>query len=151
MDILLKYLSKEEFETNETSLLFQDQVTNRRFALISYKNHRFRLAWHSDLIKPLITEINPGIFSVGIDRNFAIINFNLGIVQVVLNLFYYFLDVQIFEKNIYIATELEVIKVDGIDFIVLGTYALPDFFEKMVFENHSLKIECAGNTSVEIA
>ena len=84
MGSILNKITKEEFEIRKDQVLFNDKIVNNRFAIITNGTNSFKIAWYSDLIDPVITEITTDIYCIGIDQNFAIIDFQKRMVHQVL-------------------------------------------------------------------
>ena len=151
MNVILKNLTKEEFNNNKNPILFKDEIANNRHALITNSKLAFLMAWHSDLIEPVISEIRDSIVSVGVDQNFAIVDFKNNCIPLNLNLSYNFLDASIFRSWIFIITELEIIKADRNSFQILNEYGLPDLFQNILFKEDRIIVKCAEDISIEIS
>jgi len=150
MSVRLENVTRGDFKYNNCPILFEDANANNRFALITKGKYSYRLAWHSDLINPVILEINSNVVSIGVDQNFAIIDFNNNSILFNLNLIYNFLNVFLFKDWIFIVTELEIIKVGKNIFQVLEEYALPDLFEEIFFKGDRIEVRSADNNIIEI-
>lgn len=146
--VIITELVETDFNKSKFPTLFSDERTNRVFALISYGDYAFKLAWQSDLIRPLVTEVAKEICTVGIDQNFAIVNFNTGSIVLKIVLDYLFYDVKVYDGYIYVVTELEVIKISQGAFEVIGRYDILDIFEEIQFKNNEVQIRCSGGMSV---
>jgi hypothetical protein len=144
-------ISKEEAVNLKMPLLFSevDERLNKNYGKISDETYNFIFSWYSD-IEPIVLEINPNIYSVGVDQHFAIVDFNSNAVLLNLNLFYNFYDTKIINEYFLVITELEIIKVDRITFKILSKFELPDFFNGLEFENGVLEVTCVGGEIVII-
>ena len=149
MGLLIK-LSEEDFYKSKIPILFNDKNTSRCFGVIRKGEQEFGLAWQSDLVEPFITEIDPNIYCIGIDQDFAVVDFNNKLILLRLYLTYNFFTTQIFKGSILVVTELEIIRLERIEFEILKRYALPDYFENAILRDDFLEIKCAGDTGIEI-
>jgi hypothetical protein len=139
--ILLEIISPDKFNTIQFKI-FEDILLNRVFGIIRYEKKEYGIAWQSDILSPVITEISDGIYSIGVDQNFAIVNFNIDKIEFNTTLTYNFCNSYIYKEDIYIISELEVIKMNVQTFEIQDCYALPDIFEEIFFENNHLEITC---------
>lgn len=144
MKFNLTEISESEFKLSRASLLFTDDVANHRFALLG---NEFKLAWHSDSIDPVVTEVKPGVFGVGIDLNFAVLKNESVLLNIPLES--YFLSVEKLKDRLFVATQLEVIELNS-DYSVKRSYALPDFFEKIAEDDQGIVIHCMNREKVKI-
>lgn len=149
MDAYLKNISVEEFNKLKVPILFEEGIFNRRFGVITNNKQSFGLAWRSDMIQPSLIELDLNIYGIGIDQNFAIVDFNNNLIRLKLSLTYNFYTIELFLSDIFIITELEIIRLNRVTFKVLDKYELPDLFEEMVLShNDQLEVKCAGNISI---
>lgn len=148
---LLNKINKKSFYQQNVPLLFgeSNDMANNHFAIISDGKYRFKIAWHSD-IEPVIKEVILGVFGVGIDQHFSVIDFNNGNILLRLNLFYNFYDIEIFKNYILVILELEIIKINISDLKVVETYTLPDYFESIEFNEGIVVVKCVGDEVVNI-
>ena len=105
-----------------------------------------KIAWSSDLLLPQFIEIFPKIFAIGIDQNFAIYDFGLKRRVMYLDLVFLFCEMVIFDKKIFIATELEVIIIDTQQYKVIDTIPLQDTYNKIKINCDEVEIYCMDNT-----
>jgi hypothetical protein len=150
MKTALSLITESDFNKENNLIIFQDKVANHRYAQLKHGNNSFRLAWHSDSITPVISEIRNNIFSIGIDQNFAIIDFENDKILLNLDFLSFFYYTELLDNFIYIITELEIIKVDTINFKVLETIGLPDIFREMTIMDDKILIQCFDDRIVEI-
>jgi hypothetical protein len=150
MELHLKNISAEEFSQLRVPILFRDKFSDRNFGVITNGKSTFRLAWQSDMLQPEITEIFSNVYAIGIDQNFAIIDFTDGKVLLKLEFTYNFYTVQFVDDKFFVITELELIQIDKYTFKVLKEYPLPDFFQEMQQVDGHLQVKCAGDVNMEI-
>ena len=72
----LTNITENDFISLNCKLLFGDNKTNRMFAKISTLDTCYKFAWQSDLLNPSVFAVNNDIYCIGVDLNFAIIDFN---------------------------------------------------------------------------
>ena len=150
MNISLLKINESEFNKLNIPILFNDSYTSRCFGVIKNNKYSYKFSWQSDLIQPILSEVINGIFSIGIDQNFTIINFNLNLIAFKLELNYTFYDTKIFNDLIYVITELEIIKINALTFKVLEEYLLPDIFEEIIFEEKKISVRCLDQSVINI-
>ena len=149
--IKLTKLTESSFDKYNNDIIFQDDVSNRCYAIIEDEKFVFRLAWHSDLIEPVISELSEKIISIGIDQNFAIVDFGTGTISLKIRLPYNFLDARVFNQWVFVITELEILCIDKQHFQILNEFPLPEFFEEMQFETTHIIVKCAENVTVKFS
>ncbi|MBV4357148.1 hypothetical protein [Pinibacter aurantiacus] len=149
MEVVFKEISETEFLTQQITVLFTNKNGNRKFGIVSLSNRSYKFSWQSDLIEPVITKIADSICAVGVDQHFVIIDFEQNKLLLDLSLFYNFYDTKIWEEQIFVCTELEVLVVDKVAFRIVRSIDLPDFFERLVFEDKKIRIVCMGQLVVE--
>ncbi len=137
-------LSEAEYRAFNGQILFDNKETDRCFGLISNGVANYRFAWQSDTIEPCFQEIDNGVCLLGIDKNFAVIDFKAEAVKVNMLLDYFFYDVKIMRNNIFIITELEIIEIDFSTYNVVEKFPLPDYFEKMDVFGDKIAVKCLG-------
>lgn len=135
-------ITKEEFNRSAFAELFNDKLTSRCWGVITNGVNGFKFGWQSDLLEPFITEADTNIHTIGIDRNFVIVDLDKGKILLSLNLTYNFFTTILFKGNIFVCTELEIIKVTQNGLKILSSYPLPDFFEELVLSDDSIKVKC---------
>jgi hypothetical protein len=150
MDAYLKNVNNTEFYTIPGQVIFNDEMTSRKYGLLTNNKLNFKFSWQSDLVTPQVIKISNDTYGIGIDQHFAILDFKLNHIALNKELIYPFLVAEIFHKDIMVCTEMEIVKVDGNSFIVKGIIALPDIFEDIEFVNDRLVITCAGNIQIEL-
>lgn len=140
--MMFNKITEEEFNRSAFTELFNDKLTSRCWGIITNGINSFKFGWQSDLLEPLITEADTNVYTIGIDQNFVIADLDKGKVLLSLNLTYNFLTTILFKQNIFVCTELEIIKVTHNGFVVLSLYPLPDFFEELILSDDSIKVKC---------
>lgn len=150
MKVFLKKIEEKDYNKMESKILFSDKVSNKCFGVINNGIIEYRLSWYSDLVEPVITNLSPNVYSIGIDQNFAIIDFEKELILLKSNLDYNFINVKILFGFIYLITELEITKLDRITFNKLEEYGLPDFFEEIILQNNHIIVKCLGDLSISI-
>ncbi|HPQ22502.1 MAG TPA: hypothetical protein PK147_11650 [Saprospiraceae bacterium] len=63
---------------------------------------------------------------------------------------YYFYDTKIFKEAMYVITELEIIKINITDLAIVGTYSLPDYYERIEFNEDLITIKCIDDEIVNL-
>lgn len=150
MEVFLKKIEEKVYNRMKSIILFSDKVSNRCFGVITNGITEYRLSWYSNLVEPVITNLSANIYSIGIDQNFVIIDFDKELILLKLNLDYNFINVKIFFGFIYLITELEIAKIDQITFNKIEEYGLPDFFEEIILQNNHITVKCLGDLSINI-
>jgi hypothetical protein len=151
MAVSLIKLTRTEYYSFNNLALFDDNLNSRCYGVITDGQNDFRLAWQSDLIEPILTQVEANVFSIGIDQDFAVVDFSKNIVLFRLRLIYNFIFTQLFKASIFVITELEIIKIDTANYKISNEYALPESFEDIITLKDSLKILCAEGKYIEIA
>ncbi|HPK10479.1 MAG TPA: hypothetical protein PK246_09115 [Saprospiraceae bacterium] len=149
MNACIKEISESEFKRLKIPVLFEDELTDRTFGVLSDGKNIFKLGWQSE-IKPVIKWIDLALCSIGIDLIFIIFEFGTGRVLKKLSLDYYFYDTKIFKEAMYVITELEIIKINITDLAIVGTYSLPDYYERIEFNEDLITIKCIDDEIVNL-
>lgn len=150
MKMQLDKISESEFLNLNLPILFQDELTDRVFAIISNGEKKYKLGWQSTEIEPVIVFIDNNHCSVGIDLTFIIFNFNTGEIFQKISLDYYFYDTQIFNGFMYVITQLEIIKINIINMIIVKRFDLPEYFESFNPNENIIAVECMGGEIIFI-
>jgi len=148
--IELEEIRKTDFYLYRMPTLFAENKANKCFAKISNGIISYQLAWQSDLLKPIVLNIKQEIYCIGIDQYFCVIDFTRINILLNLKLMYNFYDVKIFQDWIFVICELEIIKINKDNLNIEDEFGLPDFFEKMDFENNLIKIKCLNNNYITL-
>lgn len=149
MKASIKEISESEYKKSDVLVLFEDELTDRVFGLISNGVNEYKFGWQSTLIKPIIKFINDNYCSIGIDLIFVIFDFNTGRILQKLSLDYYFYDIKLFNGFLYVITQLEIIKINIADLTIVEIYPLPDYFESIEFNEKVIVVKCIGDEVVE--
>lgn len=150
MRINIREISKSDFNNLQLPVLFEDKLTDRVFCVISNGVNEYKFGWQSTLIKPRIRFINNNYCSIGIDLIFIIFDFNTGIILKKFSLDYYFYDTKIFNEFLYVITQLEIFKINTKALLVVETFALPDYFESIEFNERVISVKCIDGEVVNI-
>ncbi|MBO4232713.1 hypothetical protein FO675_00060 [Riemerella anatipestifer] len=148
MSLNIKKISEEDYVQLDCRVLFENNLTDRAFGVISNKDKHYKFSWQSDIVQPSIIEIKNNIYSVGIDLNYTIVDFNKNTVLLRIELENFLLKTLIYNNTLYVITELEVYLISIINFSVIEMIDLPDIFIDIVFEEDSVNIKCFGGEKV---
>lgn len=151
MDSMLQQITENDFLESNALILFSEYKTSRNFGIFSFNDNSYKLSWQSDVSKPIITQITDNIYSIGIDLNFAIVDFKSNKILLNLDFFSFYYYTKLLDNFIYIVTELEIIKVDTMNFKVVEIIALPDIFREMTVLDDKIIIQCFDDRIVEIS
>lgn len=150
MEYTLTKLNENDFTALNCKQLFGDNRTYRMFAKISKLNSCFKFAWQSDLISPSVFEVNNVICCIGVDLNFAIIDFNSNTILLNLQLDYFYYGVFIANNHIFVITELEVLKINVEKFKIIDKFGLPEFYQSSTISDELIEISCINGEIVKI-
>ena len=112
-------------------------------------NFYAKIAWSSDLLQPEFLKIYPKVYAIGIDQNFAIYDFRKKYRIMCLDLMYLFCEMVMYDKKIFVATELEVFVIDIKQYEVIKTISLPDTYNKIENNYGKIEIHCLDNTLIK--
>ena len=112
-------------------------------------NFYAKIAWSSDLLQPEFLKIYPKVYAIGIDQNFAIYDFRNKHRIMCLDLMYLFCEMVMYDKKIFVATELEVFVIDIKQYEVIKTISLPDTYNKIENNCGKIEIHCMDNTLIK--
>lgn len=65
-----------------------------------------------------------------------------------LRLTYNFYTVKVFNEDVFIITELEILKLDKVTFTITNEYELPDLFEEIVIYDGRIEFKCTGGQRI---
>lgn len=102
--MMLEVINKEVFYSLPYTIVFENVKTDRCYALLKYNQHTFKLSWASDLLKPSIIAVQPGVCAVGIDEHFAIVDFNSNQIIVNIELSFPFHEARVVSNSIIVAS-----------------------------------------------
>lgn len=108
-----------------------------------------KIAWSSDLLQPQFLKIFPKVYAIGIDQNFAIYDFKKKHRIMCLDLMFLFCEMVMYNKKIFVATELEVFVIDIQQYKVVHTISLPDTYNKIEINCGNVEIHCMDNTFIK--
>ncbi|TDO21274.1 hypothetical protein [Pedobacter duraquae] len=146
-EISMTFLTETDFNKTDAFVLFAEDMS-KCYGLTALNDMRYKFGWHSDMIKPQITKIVDLTYSIGIDLHFAVVDFQDGTVIHNLRLFSFFFDTYVMDQ-IYVITEMEIIRINRLTYEILNHFQLPDIFEEMKIENGRIKVQCMGGLSAE--
>jgi hypothetical protein len=150
MNISIKEISESEFKKLKIPVLFEDELIDRTFGVVSDSKNEYKLGWQSENIKPVIKWINTMLCSIGVDLMFVIFEFTTGRILQKFSLDYYFYDTRITNGAIYVITQLEIIKINIPDLTIAEIYSLPDYFESIEFNEGIVVVKCVGDKVLNI-
>lgn len=108
-----------------------------------------KIAWSSDLLQPQFLKIFPKVYAIGIDQNFAIYDFKKKHRIMCLDLMFLFCEMVMYNKKIFVATELEVFVIDIQQYKVVHTISLSDTYNKIEINCGNVEIHCMDNTFIK--
>lgn len=108
-----------------------------------------KIAWSSDLLQPQFLKIFPKVYAIGIDQNFAIYDFKKKHRIMCLDLIFLFCEMVMYNKKIFVATELEVFVIDIQQYKVVHTISLSDTYNKIEINCGNVEIHCMDNTFIK--
>ena len=108
-----------------------------------------KIAWSSDLLQPQFLKIFPKVYAIGIDQNFAIYDFKKKHRFMCLDLMFLFCEMVMYNKKIFVATELEVFVIDIQQYKVVHTISLSDTYNKIEINCGNVEIHCMDNTFIK--
>lgn len=108
-----------------------------------------KIAWSSDLLQPQFLKIFPKVYAIGIDQNFAIYDFKKKHRIMCLDLMFLFCEMVMYNKKIFVATELEVFVIDIQQYKVVHTISLSDTYNKIEINCLNVEIHCMNNTFIK--
>ena len=108
-----------------------------------------KIAWSSDLLQPQFLKIFPKVYAIGIDQNFAIYDFRKKHRIMCLDLMFLFCEMVMYNKKIFVATELEVFVIDIQQYKVVHTISLSDTYNKIEINCGNVEIHCMDNTFIK--
>lgn len=150
MKIKFEEVTECKYVNDDSVMLFEDEIMNRKFGIISTVGAQYKFGWHSTIVKPVIDLIKEEYCSIGIDLKFVVFNINSGKVLLNLNLDFWFYESFIFNQYLFIITELEIVKVDIKSYGIAKTYLLPDIFEQYKIDQNRIVIKCVNDDIVYI-
>ncbi|MXN91055.1 hypothetical protein GR160_07415 [Flavobacterium sp. Sd200] len=141
MKVEFKVITESDFNKMDSELIFNTERP-RCHGIIFNKEISFKFAWQSDLIIPEINEISENVYCLGIDLNFAIIDFKSNLIISNLLLDHFFYGSKVYEDFLYVITELSIIKIELVTFRLIETFHLPDIFKGIVFGKNIVEVKC---------
>ena len=150
MSIVLLNITKEDFLQSMYPIVFDDSGFNRRFAVVSNGTIGYRIAWGSTLIDPIIVELEPSIFGLGVDQHFAILDFSRNRIVAVLQLDYNLSMILSLLDSVFVVTEQKILRLSKSDYRVLKEYDTPDIVEDVESVGDKLVVTCLNGKEMSI-
>lgn len=150
MNLQLKNITESDYNNSNAKVLFNGAELNRSFAKIDLGQIKFKLAWQSDLVEPLLLELDNGLFCIGIDLNFVIVDSNTSTILLKLELNDLFKTVRLLDTSILIATDMEVVEVSRKTYEVINKTSLPDMFEDFIDSDNGIEALCFDEMRIPI-
>lgn len=150
MNAYIKEISESDYNKLELPVLFEEKVTDRVFGLFSNGVNEYKFGWQSTACKPKINFIDNFRCSIGIDLVFVIFEIITGKIAVKIYLDYFYYDTKIFNGFLFVITELEIIKLNLIDLMIVDSYSLPDFFESIEFYDEKIVVKCVNDEVINM-
>jgi hypothetical protein len=150
MNTIIKEIAENDFYNSKNPLLFESDGLNRKFALISNNDVHYIIGWQSDLVNPKVFELTRCDTSIGIDLNFAIIDFCQNKVLAKMELAFNFIDIVKVKNRLFLITELEVLELEAENYSVINTFLLPDIIEEIIVTEDIIKLRCADGKDVRL-
>lgn len=131
--------------------VFDDSYNNsyRIYGKLVEGDSYAKIAWSSDLLQPQFLKIFPKVYAIGIDQNFAIYDFKKKHRIMCLDLMFLFCEMVMYNKKIFVATELEVFVIDIQQYKVVHTISLSDTYNKIEINCGNVEIHCMDNTFIK--
>ena len=143
MSIIYKEISFVEFSQLDCVTLFHEEKTARRFGVITNGIISFKFSWQSDTIDPVMKVYDMNSFyCLGIDWMFSIIKFSENTFNSVVKLDYLLYDIRFIKGGVWVITELEILVIDVVNYIILKRVPLPSFFQEIISESPIVTVEC---------
>ncbi|WP_374173053.1 hypothetical protein [Flavobacterium tructae] len=146
MKVEFKLINESIFKELKSEIIFNTE-TPRCYGMIGNENYSFKFGWQSEIIIPQVNQISENVYSVGIDLNFVVLDFERNITVLNLSLDYFFYEIKLHEKFLYVITELSIIKIELVTYKIIEEFSLPDFYEEIIFDNNRIEVKCSNNES----
>ncbi|SDZ77302.1 hypothetical protein SAMN05192529_101386 [Arachidicoccus rhizosphaerae] len=143
-------LSPSEFTELDCPTLFHDKENDSFFGYIQKGNFSFKFGWVRETSTPSITWLSQNSCALGLDKNFAMIDFNAGEVRSNIALDTYFVGTYPTTDALLVATQLEVLALDLFTYEILSTTELPDFLVSMDTDQRPYTAHCFDGSSVKV-
>jgi|SRR5690554_280699 len=150
MKVYIREISEEEYKNKNLSVLFDDQISDRTFAILTNDEDIFKMGWQSTDISPSLINLTDRIFAIGVDLNFVIIDISTKKALMRIKLNYFFYEFKIIDNILLVITELEIIKVNIVNFQIDEKYALSDFFETIETINKRILVKTVDGNLINI-
>lgn len=145
-----KKITEEEFKSVDLPIIFENKLTDRSFAIV-YKNiDIFKLGWQSTDVDPILIQLREDILALGVDLMFSIVDTHAKKVLRNIKLNYFFFDFKLINDKLFVITELEVLKLNIVDFEIVDNYLLSDFFESIEISKDEILINTVDGNKINI-
>lgn len=142
MTVIYREISIVEFSELDCVILFHEEKTARRFAVITNGLISFKFSWQSDTIDPVMKGYDDSFYCLGIDQMFSIIKFSEEAFRSVVKLDYFLYDIRFIKGLIWVLTELEILVIDTRGYEIVERILLPSFFQEIISESPVVTVEC---------
>lgn len=144
-------IDKHAYEELNCNSVFDNSHNefNRKFGKITVSCSYAKIAWSSDLLLPQFFKISNKIYTIGVDQNFAIYDFEEKRRIMFFNLMFLFYEMVEFGIYILVATELEIVMVDIQKYKIIDIIPLPDTYKKIEINGNIIKIYCLNDRFIK--
>jgi hypothetical protein len=150
MNTIVKEITENDFDNSKYPLLFKSDGLNRKFALISNNDINYIIGWQSDLVNPKVFELTRCHVLIGIDLNFAIIDFCAAQVLSKMELTFNFIDIIKMKNRLFLITEMEVLELGTEKYNIINTCLLSDIIEEIIVTEESIDLRCINGEKVRL-
>lgn len=144
MKVEFKAINESDFKVSDSEVIFNTEHS-RCHGIVFNEEISFKFGWQSELIIPKVDLISEGVYSLGIDLNFAVIDFEKNKIVFDLLLDYFFYEIKVQKDFLYVITALSIFKIELGTFRIIETFLLPDFFEQIIFDKKRIEVKCSNN------
>lgn len=145
-----KKITEEEFKAVDLPIIFENKLTDRSFAIV-YKNiDFFKFGWQSTNVDPILIQLREDTFAIGVDLICSIVDTYAKKVLKNIKLNYFFFDFKLINDMLFVITELEVLKLNIVNFEIVENYLLSDFFESIEISKDNIIINTVDGNIINI-
>ena len=148
MEVNLENIDEERFDSLERISIFERNSYDRRFALLTCGERSMKLSWQSDIITPVILKLGDRIYFIGIDLNYAIVDFNASEIELKEHVDTFILSAFIVEGVLIVASEMKLVFHDLKSFKKIREVNLPDIYVDSSVSGKVLTVECINGDLV---
>lgn len=150
-DTGLQPLSAQQYSASNASVLFEDKEHDAHFGAIQQGSNTYKFGWVTDRNTPTIKWLDGHTCAVGIDKNFAIVNFQDDAIVLEPKLNTSFVELKVNNNILLVITQLEIFKISKDSYEIIATYDLPDFFVSIEILGDIYKVHCFDDSEITIA